>query len=54
VETQTASHALCECVPSGELRFRRSGKCFMEPRDYDEILLCTVPYFVGRTGLLPE
>jgi hypothetical protein len=35
METDTASHVLCECMTLAESRFRRLGKQFMEPSDYD-------------------
>jgi hypothetical protein len=37
-----------------EFRFIRLGKHFMEPRDYDEIPLCNIQYFIRGTGLLAE
>jgi hypothetical protein len=37
-----------------EFKFRRLGKYFMERRDYDNILLCKILYFVRGTGLLAE
>jgi hypothetical protein len=40
---------------SAEFKFRRLGKLFfMEPSDYDDILLCKILYFVRGTGLLAE
>jgi hypothetical protein len=44
--TETVSHILFECVASAEFRFHHVGKHFMEPSDYDEILLCKILYFV--------
>jgi hypothetical protein len=39
-----------------EFKFRRLGKycIFMEARDYDEIPLCKMLYFVRGAGLLAE
>jgi hypothetical protein len=37
-----------------DFRFCHVGKHCMEPRDYDEILLCKVLYFARGTGLLAE
>jgi hypothetical protein len=37
-----------------EFKFCCLGKYFMEPSDYDEILLCKVLYFVKDMGLLAE
>jgi hypothetical protein len=54
VITETVSHILCKCVALAELRFRRLGKYFMEPSDYNDISLCKILYFVRRTGLLAE
>jgi len=38
METETASHILCECVALAELRFRH----FMELSNYGEIPLCKI------------
>jgi hypothetical protein len=54
METETASHILCEFVALVGLRSRRIGKHFMEPSDYDEIPLCKIMYFVRGAGLLAE
>jgi len=35
-----------------EFKFRRLGKHFKNPSDYDEIPLCKILYFVRGTGLL--
>jgi hypothetical protein len=37
-----------------EFRFRRLGKHFMEPSDYDEIMLRKTLFFVRGMGLLAE
>jgi hypothetical protein len=54
METETASHILCECVALAELIFRRLGKHFMEPSGYDKFPLCKVLYFASGTRLLAE
>jgi hypothetical protein len=56
METDIASHILCECVALGEIRFCCLGKHFMDPSndDDDKILLCKILYFVGGMGLLAE
>jgi hypothetical protein len=46
METETASHIICECVALAELRFRRLGIRFMKPSDYYEFPLCKVLYIV--------
>jgi hypothetical protein len=52
--TETASHILCECVTSAELKFHHLGKSFTEPNNYDEIPLCKILYFVRGMGLLAD
>jgi hypothetical protein len=37
-----------------EFKFRRLGKHFMEPSDYDKMPLCMILYFVRGIGLLAE
>jgi hypothetical protein len=37
-----------------EYKFRRSGKIFMEPCDYNIIPLGNLLYYVRSTGLLAE
>jgi hypothetical protein len=54
METETASHTLCERVVSAELRFCPLGKHFMEPSNSNEIPLCKILYFVRGTVLLAE
>jgi hypothetical protein len=54
MKTDSASHILCESVALAGLRFCHLGKHFMEPSDYDEILLCKTLYFVRGMGLLVE
>jgi hypothetical protein len=54
METETASHILCECEALDELKFCHLCKYFMESRDYDEIPLRKVQYFTENTGLLAE
>jgi hypothetical protein len=54
METETASHILCEYVALDELRFSCLGKHFMNPSNCDEIPLCKILYFVRGTGLLVE
>jgi len=39
METETASHILCECVALAELRFRRLGKHFMETSNYEDSII---------------
>jgi hypothetical protein len=51
---QKQPHIASDCVALAGLRFRRLGKYLMEPRDYDEIPLCKIMYFVRGTGLLAE
>jgi hypothetical protein len=41
-------------VALAELRFCHLGKHFMEPSDYDEILLRMILYFVGGVEPLGE
>jgi hypothetical protein len=54
MERETASHIFCGCVALAELRFHCLGKHFMEPGDYEEILLWKIQYFVRGMGLLAE
>jgi hypothetical protein len=54
METEAPSDILCECLALAGLRFRPLGKHFMEPSDYDKILLCKILDFVRYMGLLAE
>jgi hypothetical protein len=54
VETETASHILCECAALTELKFRFLGRKLTEQSNDDEIHLCKILLFVRGTGLLAE
>jgi hypothetical protein len=54
METETASHILCECVALAELRFRCLGNHVIEQSDYDEIPSCKIQYVITGAGLLAE
>jgi hypothetical protein len=41
-------------MAKAEFKFHRLSNIFMEPSNYDEILLCKILYFVRGTGLLAE
>jgi hypothetical protein len=50
---KSASHVPCQCEDLAELRPHILSH-FMEPSDYDKILLCTILCFIGHMGLLVE
>jgi hypothetical protein len=54
METETASHILCECVALAGLRLRCLGKHFVVLSDYIENPLCKILYFIRGMGLLAE
>jgi hypothetical protein len=54
IETQIASHILCECLALAELTFFPLGKHFMEPSNYDKILPCKILYSGRDIEILAE
>jgi hypothetical protein len=51
METERDSHILCGF---SYIKISLLGESFMEPSDYNEVLLCNVLYFVRGTGQLAE
>jgi hypothetical protein len=54
LETETASHVLCDCEDLAETQFRHLGGHFLKPGDYHEISLSKVLFFTAGTRLLAE
>jgi hypothetical protein len=50
METEIASHILCERVALAEKKFHHLEMHFKKPSDYNEIPLCKILYFIKRYG----
>jgi hypothetical protein len=51
-EDESATHMLCDCEATANLRFRHLGQFFMEPSDYYVAPIRRVLHFIRSVGLI--
>jgi hypothetical protein len=51
-EDESATHILCDCEATGNLRFRHLGQFFMKPSDYYDAPINRVLHFIRSVGLI--